>query len=139
MTPAKSAVDADVSAPDQFRKMLEDIRSAFSSPDLVVDVDELWRVLESYRSKASDWAKFVEYDLFKYRRVLVDEDENYNVMLIGWGPGTKSCIHDHSGSHCFMKVSCWCYLDWLVAALLLTPTSLQLPSSRLYTRYSMET
>lgn len=88
-----------------FQNMLDDIKSAFNRPDRMVDVDELWRVLEDYNSNLSDWSKYAHYDMLDFKRNLVDEDENYNVMIIGWGPNTKSCIHDHSGSHCFMKVS----------------------------------
>lgn len=85
--------------------MLDKIRTIFNQPNQTVDVDELWTVLESYKSNPDDWRQFAHYDTNKYRRNLVDEDEKYNIMLIGWGPGVKSCIHDHSGSHCFMKVS----------------------------------
>lgn len=95
-----------------FHATLEKIRLAFNRPDGMVDVDELWRVLESYQSEPKDWSEYAFYEKYKYQRGLVDEDERYNVMVMGWGPSTKSCIHDHSGSHCFMKVSyrgedCW--------------------------------
>jgi len=35
----------------------------------------------------------------------VDEgNENYNLIVLCWGEGHGSSIHDHAGSHCFMKV-----------------------------------
>ena len=39
-------------------------------------------------------------------RNLVDrgDDGNYNLMLLCWPKGIKSTIHDHSGSHCLMKI-----------------------------------
>lgn len=88
-----------------FQDLLDKIREIFNQPDKSVDVDELWRVLESYKSNPDDWRKYAYYDMNRYKRNLVDEDENYNIMILGWGPNIKSCIHDHSGSHCFMKVS----------------------------------
>lgn len=90
-----------------FQDLLDGIRSIFDSvsADNKVDIDEIWRVLEDYRSKSSDWLKYAHYDAHKYKRNLVDDHEKYNVMILSWGPNTKSCIHDHSGSHCFMKVS----------------------------------
>lgn len=93
------------SPPSPFQELLTAIRKEFSRPDKKVNIDEVWRILESYKSNPNDWKKYVHYDMLKYKRNLVDEDENYNVMIIGWGPNTKSCIHDHSGSNCFMKVS----------------------------------
>lgn len=87
-----------------FGEMLDDVRAAFNRTDCIVDVDELWKILENYESNPKDWAPYAEYDKFSYKRHLVDGQENYNVMVMCWGPGTKSCIHDHSGSHCFMKI-----------------------------------
>lgn len=99
-------------ANSSFQATLDGIRSAFNRSDGMVDVDELWRVLESYKSSPKDWSEFAFYEAHKYIRGLVDEDERYNVMVMGWGPSTKSCIHDHSGSHCFMKVSCSLFRAW---------------------------
>lgn len=90
--------------PISFQRMLDEIKLVFSGPDNRVDVDELGKVLKSYKSQEADWNKFAYYDLHKYKRNLVDGQDNYNVMVLCWGPGTKSCIHDHSGSHCFMKI-----------------------------------
>lgn len=111
MTPTKSVSSPDLdnklsaNQESSFQGLLNAVRKEFSRPDKKVNIDEIWRILEGYKSKPNDWKKYVHYDMLKYKRNLVDEDENYNVMIIGWGPNTKSCIHDHSGSHCFMKVS----------------------------------
>lgn len=87
-----------------FGEMLDDVRTAFNRTDCIVDVDELWKILQNYESNPLDWTPYAEYDKWGYKRHLVDGQENYNVMVMCWGPGTKSCIHDHSGSHCFMKI-----------------------------------
>lgn len=42
---------------------------------------------------------------FRYTRNLVDAGNGkFNLMLICWGEGHGSAIHDHSDSHCFMKM-----------------------------------
>lgn len=86
-----------------FQQMLDALRVEMSRPDKRVDVDEVRRVLDAYESDPNDWKKFTYYDMNRYKRNLIDEDFNYNVMTLGWGPGVTSCIHDHAGAHCFMK------------------------------------
>lgn len=89
---------------NEFDLMISRLERAFSRSDSSVDVDEIWRVLEDYNSNSAEWAKYAYYDMTKYTRNLVAEFDKFNVMIITWGPGSRSCIHDHAGSHCFMKV-----------------------------------
>lgn len=43
--------------------------------------------------------------LNRYTRNLVDNGNGkYNLMLLCWGEGHGSSIHDHADSHCFMKM-----------------------------------
>ncbi len=43
--------------------------------------------------------------LFRYTRNLVDEGNGkFNLMLLCWGEGHSSAVHDHADSHCFMKM-----------------------------------
>lgn len=85
--------------------MLNQVDAIFNRSTGSVDTDELRQVLEGYKSNMKDWAKYAYYDEQRYKRNLVADHDKYNVMILCWGPNTKSCIHDHSGSHCFMKVS----------------------------------
>ncbi|KAH0628145.1 hypothetical protein JD844_008928 [Phrynosoma platyrhinos] len=40
-----------------------------------------------------------------YTRNLVDKgNEKFNLMILCWGEGHGSSIHDHTDSHCFMKI-----------------------------------
>ena len=87
-----------------FDKMLHKIETVFGRSNKSVDVDELWKVLEDYKSNNDEWSRYAYYDARKYKRNLVAEYDKYNVMIICWAPGSQSCIHDHSGSHCFMKI-----------------------------------
>lgn len=102
--PFQDAPDARANQANAFNELLNRIETAFNRTNSSLDVDELWRVLEDYKSKPEEWAKYAYYDMSKYKRNLVAEHDKYNVMIICWGPGSQSCIHDHSGSHCFMKV-----------------------------------
>lgn len=41
----------------------------------------------------------------RYTRNLIDEgNHRFNLMILCWGEGHGSAIHDHADSHCFMKV-----------------------------------
>ncbi|NWV39200.1 CDO1 dioxygenase, partial [Grantiella picta] len=42
---------------------------------------------------------------FRYTRNLVDNGNGkFNLMILCWGEGHGSSIHDHTDSHCFMKI-----------------------------------
>lgn len=42
---------------------------------------------------------------FRYTRNLVDAGNGkFNLMILCWGEGHASAIHDHADSHCFMKM-----------------------------------
>ncbi|CAG0924060.1 unnamed protein product [Notodromas monacha] len=83
--------------------LLGECRKVFDSGN-VVDVDQVMSLLASYTSKPEEWKKFAKFDRHKYTRNLVDEGNGkYNIMLLCWGEGMASTIHDHSNAHCFMK------------------------------------
>ncbi|KAG7281504.1 hypothetical protein CRUP_012447, partial [Coryphaenoides rupestris] len=70
-----------------------------------VDVDEVQSVMESYETKPQEWMKYAKFDQFRYTRNLVDEGNGkFNLMILCWGEGHGSSIHDHTDSHCFMKL-----------------------------------
>lgn len=102
---ASSCTSSPLAPPWTFQGMLDGLEAAFNRDPKgnKVDVDELWHVLESYKSNKDDWGKYAYYDERKYKRNLVAEYEKYNIMLICWAPGSSSCIHNHAGAHCFMK------------------------------------
>ncbi|ORX61576.1 cysteine dioxygenase type I [Hesseltinella vesiculosa] len=71
-----------------------------------IDQNEIIRLMQSYTSNSKDWAKYGMFDLSRpYTRNLVDDGNGkFNLMIIAWSPGRNSPIHDHSGSHCIMKI-----------------------------------
>lgn len=70
-----------------------------------VNVDEVQSVMESYDTKPQEWMKYAKFDPHRYTRNLVDEGNGkFNLMILCWGEGHGSSIHDHTDSHCFMKL-----------------------------------
>jgi hypothetical protein len=70
-----------------------------------VNVPRLQRILSNYVSDASEWSQYAHFDKYRYTRNLVDDGNGkYNLLLLCWGDGQASPIHDHAGSHCLMKL-----------------------------------
>lgn len=69
--------------------------------ELVKDVKDL---MTKYVSDPEDLRKEEKWSNETYTRTLLDSgNDHYNLMLLCWGPGQKSPIHNHPNSHCFMK------------------------------------
>ncbi|CAI4230103.1 unnamed protein product [Auanema sp. JU1783] len=84
-------------------KLIEELRVAFATDDVVIE--DVEKILGSYKSNISDWGKFAHFDDRHYTRNLVDTGNGkYNLIVLCWGPGMCTNIHDHSGSHCFVKM-----------------------------------
>ncbi|EDV29752.1 Cysteine dioxygenase type 1 [Trichoplax sp. H2] len=78
--------------------LIQQLRRIFDEDQ--VDVDQVIKLLGSYKSNPEDWMKFT-----KYTRNLVDRGNGkYNLMMLCWGEGQGSGIHDHANSHCFVKM-----------------------------------
>uniref|UniRef100_A0AC34F744 Cysteine dioxygenase n=1 Tax=Panagrolaimus sp. ES5 TaxID=591445 RepID=A0AC34F744_9BILA len=84
-------------------KLIKDIQSIFK--DDVINTDDVKHVLQNYKSNPLDWKKYAHFDAHKYTRNLVDiGNGKYNMLILCWGPGMGSSIHDHTNSHCFVKI-----------------------------------
>ncbi|KAI9189489.1 hypothetical protein H9P43_000922 [Blastocladiella emersonii ATCC 22665] len=70
-----------------------------------VDVTRIVRLMESYTSNADDWRDYALFDPYRYTRNLVDDGNGkFNLIILCWGAGHASPIHDHANSHCCMKM-----------------------------------
>eukprot|EP00040_Diaphanoeca_grandis_P009915 m.50778 g.50778 ORF g.50778 m.50778 type:complete len:234 (-) comp21345_c1_seq1:68-769(-) len=68
------------------------------------DCDLIREALNAYKTDVKDWEQFTNWDEHTYTRNLIDSGNGkYNLMLLCWNLGQASSIHDHAGSHCFMK------------------------------------
>ncbi|XP_013195209.2 cysteine dioxygenase type 1 [Amyelois transitella] len=84
-------------------KLVEELHRVFSNDH--VNVHDVQKLMAGYKTKPSDWRKYAKFDRFRYTRNLVDAGNGaFNIMILCWGPGHASAIHDHADSHCFMKV-----------------------------------
>ncbi|XP_057687909.1 cysteine dioxygenase type 1 [Corythoichthys intestinalis] len=84
----------------ELTKMLHEIFKEDS-----INVEEVTELMESYKSNPQDWKKYAIFDKHRYTRNLVDEGNGkFNLIILCWGEGHGSSIHDHSDSHCFMKM-----------------------------------
>ncbi|KAF9798713.1 hypothetical protein SFRURICE_014069 [Spodoptera frugiperda] len=84
-------------------KLIEELHRVFSHDH--VNVQDVQKLMAGYKSDPKDWSKFAKFDRFRYTRNLVDAGNGaFNIMILCWGPGHASAIHDHADSHCFMKL-----------------------------------
>ncbi|XP_055334048.1 leucine-rich repeat-containing protein 58-like [Paramacrobiotus metropolitanus] len=88
---------------NSLKDVLVGLREIFASDN--VDVDEVKRLLNSYKSNPKDWKQFCSWDSAKYTRNLIDAGNGkYNVIILCWSEGQGSPIHSHANAHCFVKV-----------------------------------
>nr|CDJ93474.1 Cysteine dioxygenase type I domain containing protein [Haemonchus contortus] len=83
--------------------LIGQMRSIFR--DDQVNIEDMEKTLLSYKSDPQDWSRYALFDERNYTRNLVDTGNGkYNMIILCWGPGMCTNIHDHSGSHCFVKI-----------------------------------
>ncbi|XP_066567394.1 cysteine dioxygenase type 1 [Amia ocellicauda] len=93
----------EVMKPETLDDLIKVLHQVFSSD--CINVEEVQNIMESYESKPQEWMKYAKFDQFRYTRNLVDEGNGkFNLMILCWGEGHGSSIHDHTDSHCFMKL-----------------------------------
>jgi len=84
-------------------ELVKQLREMFKCDD--INTEEVRELMEKYSSNRTDWKKFAHFDPHKYTRNLVDMGNGkYNLMILCWPPGLSSNIHDHSDTHCFVKL-----------------------------------
>jgi len=85
------------------KDLISELHKAFE--DDTVDIDHVENLMRSYKSNPQEWNRFAKYDRKRYTRNLVDEGNGkFNLMLLCWGENHSSAVHDHSDSHCIMKM-----------------------------------
>ncbi|XP_077093792.1 cysteine dioxygenase type 1 [Siphateles boraxobius] len=93
----------EVIKPETLDDLIKTLHEIFESDS--VNVEEVQSIMEAYESKPQEWMKFAKFDQYRYTRNLVDEGNGkFNLMILCWGEGHGSSIHDHTDAHCFMKL-----------------------------------
>lgn len=91
--------------PITFDELIEGLMQLFKEDKEKVDIDEVVAFFNRYENNPEDWKKFSKWDKYKYTRNLIHEGNgNFNLILMCWPEDAMSAIHDHSDSHCFMRV-----------------------------------
>lgn len=61
-------------------------------------------LLGAYSSEHSDWREYAFFASETYTRNLVAREERFELMILCWGKGQESPIHNHEGQDCWMAV-----------------------------------
>lgn len=61
-------------------------------------------LLARYACDNQDWRDWALFDADCYTRNLVHREEQFELLLLCWGAGQKSPIHNHEGQRCWMAV-----------------------------------
>ncbi|XP_055320094.1 cysteine dioxygenase type 1 [Sitodiplosis mosellana] len=93
----------NATSPATLDELIAELHEVFRSDR--VNIEYVNHLMLSYQSNPAEWKKFAKFDRFKYTRNLVDAGNGkFNLMILCWGEGHGSAIHDHADSHCFMKM-----------------------------------
>lgn len=85
------------------RELIDALHEAFETDH--VDIDLVQDIMASYKSNPLEWKKYAKFDRHRYTRNLVDKGNGrFNLMVLCWGEGHGSAIHDHANAHCVMKI-----------------------------------
>lgn len=70
-----------------------------------VNIEMVNHLMLTYKSNPKEWRKYAKFDRYTYTRNLVDAGNGkFNLLILCWGEGHSSSVHDHADSHCFMKM-----------------------------------
>lgn len=97
--------DADRCGGGKFRltDLISELHRVFAEDR--VNVEYVQYLMESYRSDPAEWLKYAKFNKFRYTRNLVDAGNGkFNLMVLCWGEGDGSSIHNHPDSDCIMKM-----------------------------------
>lgn len=65
---------------------------------------DIVEVLRNNRIDPEELARHVVWDDEHYTRHLVYRDNRYQIILLGWGIGQTTPVHDHAGQRCWMMI-----------------------------------
>jgi cysteine dioxygenase len=86
------------------RRTFLDLVRRWDSLGEAIPLAELTQGLEVLELAPDDLAEAMGYDIGAYRWAVVHAGRHYEVLVLCWGSGQSSPIHDHRGSNCVVKV-----------------------------------
>jgi len=89
--------------PETFTEVVAGLNKLFNQSHININLVKAF--LASYDVTKEDWNDYVTFADDTYTRNLIWEgDGKFNIVLTCWNKNQSSSIHDHSKSHCFMKM-----------------------------------
>eukprot|EP00048_Salpingoeca_helianthica_P016322 m.231681 g.231681 ORF g.231681 m.231681 type:complete len:264 (-) comp18444_c0_seq1:29-820(-) len=89
-----------------------------------VDNFAIASMLQKYAGEArenfGEWQKYLHFSEVHYTRNLIYSCDDFELLVLCWGPGHASRIHNHDKSHCWLSV-----LSGLVSEQLYQPAYIQ--------------
>ena len=82
-------------------RLVEALDAAIVQPDRGRRIADL---LTEYARTQTDWRTYCSEDPDGYTRNLLEMNEEYALLLLCWGPGQESAVHNHEGQDCWMAV-----------------------------------
>jgi len=62
------------------------------------------KLLERYAAEHDDWRAFARWSEERYTRNLIARTDAFELLLLCWGAGQESPIHNHEDQNCWMGV-----------------------------------
>ncbi len=64
------------------------------------------KMLETYVAEREDWKDFAVFrpDGQRYSRNLIERNDMFELLVLCWGPGQESPVHNHEGQNCWMAI-----------------------------------
>src|SRR5437899_2784710 len=84
---------------DSIEKLTVKINNEFKNG---MRLEDMGWILKEYCG--IDWMEYERYSEISYTRNLVFRNDCFEIMVICWNSGQRSCIHDHPSNGCFLKV-----------------------------------
>jgi len=84
-------------------RLVADLDEAFASPGPGCG-KRVAALLADYAAGSDDWRRYALFDDACYTRNQIAREERFELLLLCWGAGQESPIHNHEGQDCWMAV-----------------------------------
>lgn len=66
--------------------------------------EKVARFMKNAKINRFCWDKYITIHPERFTRNLISSGDSYNLLLLVWGSGHSSDIHNHGGSQCFFRI-----------------------------------
>ena len=70
--------------------------------DAHTNIEYSTKYLNEY--SGNDWTKFVKFNDYKYNRIELFRNDNFEILLLCWNENQETIIHNHPKNGCIYKV-----------------------------------